>query len=866
MARMPPDRPSFGFRRNRDPALTPKSPIPDRAGVAKAASPSSGYANDLGVLLESIENMSDGFVLFDEKDRFVLCNRVYRGMYPEVEDLLVPGVTLKEILDSYSERAEGWAERFYEERLSVWKNAGSMEEMTPSGRWIETRDQTTTSGYRVGIRIDVTERRRAEMALRESEARFRTLVENAPEAMVVLDVDQGRFVDVNENAVNLFKLEAETLCDLGPAEVSPPIQPGGEKSTALAKRYVKAALKGERPIFEWTHRDSTGKDISCEVRLVRLPASGRHLVRGSVIDIGAQKRTLAELAEKSSQLETILESMDEGITMVNSDLRMVAFNRKYLELFELPPDSFRQGEPLEKFLRFMAQRGEFGSAPIEDEVQQRLARVRRPEPRRARHIRPNGTVLEIRSNPLPEGGRVETYADVTETHKLSEKLAHQATHDSLTGLVNRWEFERRLRNLLGETVPGSAEHALCYLDLDQFKVINDTCGHTAGDELLRRLGALLPECVRRNDTLARLGGDEFGVLLQDCSLARAHRVAAMFRRTLEEFQFTWGEKIFKVSVSIGMVPITGIEDVSEILRAADSACYAAKEQGRNRIHVYDPDDVQLSRQHGEMQWVTRIHHALKEDRLRLYAQRILPLGSEHTQLDLSFDGPEPEKAKSGEYYELLVRVEDEQGRLILPGAFLPAAERYNLASRIDRWVISAAFDWLTQHRDHLREVQLCTINLSGVSLGDEAIMRLIEDRLDKGVVQARQICFEVTETAAVGNFAEAKRFVGALRKRGCRFALDDFGSGVSSFGYLKSLPVDFVKIDGTFVRDIDKDPIDFAMVRSINEIGHIMGKQTIAEFVDSKSVLQKLREIGVDFVQGYAISMPEPVGNLVRAN
>jgi diguanylate cyclase (GGDEF)-like protein len=384
---------------------------------------------------------------------------------------------------------------------------------------------------------------------------------------------------------------------------------------------------------------------------------------------------------------------------------------------------------------------------------------------------------------------------------------------------------------------------VCYLDLDQFKIINDTCGHVAGDELLKRLGRVLAQQVRRQDTLARLGGDEFGVLLEHCSMHVAERVANALRRTIEDFRFAWEKQVFGIGVSIGVVPIQGLgQSVSSILSAADAACYAAKDRGRNRIHIYHEGDVELARRHGEMRWVNRIQTALEENRFELARQPIVSLST---------------TAGADTHYELLLRMRDEDGNIVLPEAFLPAAERYNLSVKLDRWVVREAFRLLTRDPDHLEQLFLCSINLSGVSLADEDFLIFVTTELASTGLPPGKVCFEITETAAIANLPGAMRFIEVLRRIGCRFALDDFGSGLSSFAYLKSLPVDFLKIDGVFVKDIAEDPIDRELVRSINEIGHVMGKRTIAEFVESQEILTALNEIGVDYAQGFELGKPE---------
>ena len=428
------------------------------------------------------------------------------------------------------------------------------------------------------------------------------------------------------------------------------------------------------------------------------------------------------------------------------------------------------------------------------------------------------------------------------TQELAEAnviLSHQATHDTLTGLVNRAEFERRLTHLLASASPHNP-HALLYLDLDQFKVVNDTCGHVAGDDLLRQISALLRTKLRARDTLARLGGDEFGVLLDHCPVAEAKRVADALRELLRAFRFGWQDKSFTIGVSIGLVPLAAAgETLSSVFSAADAACYAAKETGRNRVHLYQADDRMLAQRDGEMRWIPRIEQALSEGRFRLYYQPIHAFG--------------PWAIRHG---EILLRMVDEQGRIVLPGAFIPAAERYGLMLTIDQWVVSKSLEALKIIAD---DAGVFTINISGQSLGAAEFLEFVTDRIKETRVTPDRLCFEITETAAVSELGHVLRFINTLKGVGCRFALDDFGTGLSSFSYLKTLPVDYLKIDGSFIRELAADDIDRAMVEAVNRIGHRMGLSTIAEGVESEAVARKVEEIGVDYGQGYGLAKPQPL-------
>ncbi len=445
-------------------------------------------------------------------------------------------------------------------------------------------------------------------------------------------------------------------------------------------------------------------------------------------------------------------------------------------------------------------------------------------------------------------GAVLVFRDVSGARQLTRQISYQSSHDELTGLVNRREFERRLKLSIESARKKNTIHAMVYIDIDLFKVINDTCGHIAGDQLLRELSPLVQEETPGGDIVGRLGGDEFGILLHNCTAEQAMMTCNRIRSAIEKQGFSWRGQNFIISLSVGVVLINNeTENVSEVLRKADSACFVAKDSGRNKLHLYREDDIEMANRHGEMQWVSKLKDALDNDRFMLYYQTIAPLT----------DGE-----SDGKHYEILLRLEDEEGKLVPPFIFLGAAERYNMITKIDYWVIKNTFKWLHEHPGHLEELSLCSINLSGSSLGDSGLLSHIEMQFEKYKIPAEKICFEVTETMAVANTDVAKELIQSLREYGCKFALDDFGTGMASFEYLKNFPVDYLKIDGSFVKDMIDDPIDSAMVKSINDIGHVMGKKTIAEFVENDDIGAKLREIGVDFAQGYGIAKPTPLKDI----
>ena len=437
----------------------------------------------------------------------------------------------------------------------------------------------------------------------------------------------------------------------------------------------------------------------------------------------------------------------------------------------------------------------------------------------------------------------------SELRELNDQLSYQACHDFLTGLANRQAFELRLKTALESARLEERTHVICYLDLDNMHVINTSCGTTAGDELLRQVAQLLSAQRRKSDLAARLGGDEFGLLLEDCTLEDAQSMMVDLQASLQNYRFQWGGHTFEIGADIGLLAISGEEgDVATVLSAVETACNVAKDgRSANRMHIGTPQDPHLTQRLNDAHWVERIQKGLQENRFQLYFQGIYPAGPVREE---------------GDHYELLVRLLNEDGEPIPPGAFLPAAEHYHLSPKIDCWVVTAAADWLEHHPERLQRLAMCSINLSGLSLGNQKVLECIHNAFASGVIPREKICFEVTETAAITHLNGAIRFIKALKKEGFRFALDDFGSGLSSFGYLKNMPVDYLKIDGMFVKHMDRDEVDRATVQAINEIGHAMGKKTIAEYVENEEILEYLRELGVDFAQGYLFAAPKPLDEL----
>ncbi|MFP4152241.1 MAG: EAL domain-containing protein [Alkalispirochaeta sp.] len=564
----------------------------------------------------------------------------------------------------------------------------------------------------------------------------------------------------------------------------------------------------------------------------------------TTIDIALYKaRVDIKMQEQEQLFEALLNSMNDGLIAFSPDRSIRFLNPVAADVTGWNPDSVI-GRRVDEVFTLYDENSELTAAIpyslLEEGKDFDFENVYLTTPQGGR-VNIAGSITPTRSAEAIDGGFI-TFRNVTDIKEMSEIIEYQASHDSLTGLMNREEFFTRLSQIAADTQHENRTHSFLYLDLDQFKIVNDVCGHLAGDELLRQVSLDISSGLASDEHLTgRLGGDEFGILLVDTPLARGMTLANSLLRTINR-KFIWQKNAFHITASIGVVPVAGVNsDGYSILAAADDAAYLAKEAGGNNVKVYETADYKFLKRRGEMQWISRLNHALEENRFVLWGQSLA-----------STNGHEID------HLEVLIRMLDHDSSLIGPVDFIPAAEKYNLMPAVDRWVLIHAFEHLKKMNSEGRQ-PIFSINLSGASVADERMLDFIHDLFDRSGVDPKQICFEITETTAIANMSRATSFIQRLKALGATFALDDFGNGFSSFSYLKHLPVDYLKIDGSFVRGIADDPIDYALVESVNNIGHVIGMQTIAEYVKDEQIQKILVDMGVDYLQGYQIAKPEPL-------
>jgi diguanylate cyclase (GGDEF)-like protein/PAS domain S-box-containing protein len=693
------------------------------------------------------------------------------------------------------------------------------------------------------------ERRRAESALRDSEARYRRLFDNVMEG-VYSSTREGRFISVNPALARMVGFSSPSELLSLPTETI--------YQNPLERLVIIAAIERDGEVrnaeFQLRRVDGSTLTVLESARAVRDQAGNLIGYEGTISDISQRKRAETAVFEEKEKAQVTLQSIGDAVITTDADGRIEYLNPVAEDLTGWESREAR-GRMLSKVFNIL---NEQTREPLEDPVSRSLREGRVIAVtdqtvllnRRGQEIAIQDSAAPIRDRSGKIIGCVMVFHDVSKERRLRRALAYQASHDALTGLINRREFENRLNEaLLTARSDETTTHVLLYLDLDQFKLVNDTCGHQAGDRLLKQITGILQTRIRTSDTIARLGGDEFGLLLQDCTAERAAKIADNLRQAIREYRFEWQDGAMNVGVSIGMVEInSSSESIGSVLSAADVACYAAKDSGRNRVHMYHGAAPE---RHREMQWVSRLTRACEENRLELYYQPIVPIGANRDPRG---------------HYELLVRMRGENGELVLPAEFIPAAERYNVMPMIDRWVVSQALGTLAHYRTDgdARHGYTLSINLSGTSLNDDRFLEFLISELQTYDLSPGAVCFEITETAAISNLPNVVHFMREFRSRGCQFSLDDFGSGLSSFMYLKNLPVDYLKIDGQFIQNVTTDHVDRSMVEAITQIGRAMGIKTVAERVESAEVLACLAAIGVEYAQGIYIAVPESVEALSR--
>ena len=711
------------------------------------------------------------------------------------------------------------------------------------------RSLATAAAHALEGRRAIRAVRQAAQDVVASEARFRALSEASPLGVFATD-PRGACTYTNERWQEIYGL---TLAQSLGAGWAATLHPDDQARVVSDLRQSAREQREFSMEYRILHPQTQLRHLHARARAVLGPDRDVVGYVGSVEDVTERRQLAAQLAEQHELLRVTLQSIGDAVITTDARGDVVWLNPVAERMTGWTSAEARGRPSVQVFHIVNEENRQLAESPVVICLAQQsasgLASRTLLVSRDGHEYGIEDSAAPIRNAAGHVLGVVLVFHDVTEQRRMTGEMSYRATHDALTGLVNRVEFETRLRRVLRKAQEDKSAHALMYIDLDQFKLVNDACGHAVGDELLQQVSKLLFSAVRDRDTLARLGGDEFGVILEHCTAEQAQRVAQQICDRMDDFRFVHDGRRFRIGTSIGLVPVDSRWATTElILQAADTSCYAAKEAGRNRVHAWFDTDQAMRARHGEMQWTTRIEQALDEDRFVLYAQRIEALGD----------------AAQGLHAEVLLRMRAADGALVPPGAFLPAAERFHLASRIDRWVLARSIAWMKRMTTP-NELVTLSVNLSGQSVGDRAFHRwAIEVLSEAGDPICRRLCLEITETAAVTNLADAAVFIEQVRAVGVRVALDDFGAGASSFGYLKSMPVDFLKIDGQFIRDLVTDPLNEAAVRCFAEVARVVGMKTVAEFVDKPEVLARLRVIGVDYAQGFLLHRPEPIDALLE--
>ncbi|MFZ5647428.1 MAG: bifunctional diguanylate cyclase/phosphodiesterase [Bacillota bacterium] len=778
-----------------------------------------------------VEGSPNSIYLFDLEGRFVSVNR--SGL--NTMNWTRAAVIGKRFGEVWPEQASTMVEEAVRQVLGGTRYSFEGECYRPDGTRVTLSvtlypiyDEAGAFSNFVGIATDITERKKAGDALRESEAKFRTLFDSANDAIIIMD--NTVFIDCNPRTLQMFNCSRDEITGRHLWAFSPDVQPGGEPSKEKAQELVSAALDGESKYFQWRHRRIDGTTFDAETSLNRIRLNDKYFLQAIIRDVTERNRREEQLRIHAAALQ----SAANAVVITNTDGRIIWTNPAFTHL-----TGYKEEEALEMDMSMLK------SGKQEPVYYQNLwetilsGKVWHGE---IENLRKDGSLYieEQTITPVRDAeGKITHFVaikqDVTKRKQQEQQLCYLATHDSLTGLPNRRLLEDAMKRVVARSRRG-AENSLLFMDLDNFKLVNDTLGHAAGDQVLYTLTRILQKHLRTGDLLVRFGGDEFAVLLEGIGRDEAVAVAERMRREVEEYRFVVGDQNFHLSLSIGLVVVDGASQPGLVLSQADTAMYMAKEQGRNRVVVYRPEDGVVARLTEANQWVARIKSALAENRFILHYQPLVRVDNDKV-----------------DHYEALIRMRDEDGEIVPPGTFIPVAERYGLMSQVDRWVFDQALKKLEKHPS------ICIfINISGCSIADEALLLHIEKSLKERGVDPGRLGFEITETAVVQDLVAAERWVRRLKILGCRFALDDFGSGFNSFIYLHNLPVDQIKIDGYYIRALENDPTRCALVQAMHALAQTLGMETVAEFVENDAIMQIIKKIGITYGQGYHIDKPGP--------
>lgn len=792
----------------------------------------------------------DGIVLLDTHDQVIKANPAFVEMFGYASEEVIGRKINDLIVDSdHRDQASVISRRARDQRISRRETVRCRKDGQLLD--VEIYGMPVHVGGRLvgiyGIYRDITERLQTLRALKESRYAFQTMAENTGQVVYDYDVIAGRIRWLGA-VESILGLDADQAAQFSLDDWAGHIHPEDREASLTA--LEESNRTGSRYHMQYRFKRQDGAWIPVEdIGSYLIDSQGRpYRMIGTVADISSRKQQQLALFHAKELAEITLNAITDGVIRIDTTGGIEYLNPSARRMLDCD-EKCLIGQPIESVVELEPDDQGPG---ITDQLQLCLSGEKiQIEDGKAFLCPLDGSrrVIDFSAAPVRDSeqsivGAVIAFSDISEQIEIRRQMAYQAEHDALTGLSNRYRFESEANHLIADSLANHREHTLLYMDLDQFKIVNDTCGHHAGDELLRRVSRLVSDQVRRNDLLARLGGDEFGLLLADCTPEKAAEIAAGIIGSVNDFKFVWEQQRFSVGISIGVVSLAGQTDSTSLLKAADQACYAAKDQGRNRYHVYRSDDHDLLRRSDELRAAADVDAALADGRFELHFQRI-----ENIQGDTDTG-----------HCELLLRMRDQSGALIEPGDFIPGAERYGKMAALDAWVVEKAVSIIAgRHATGRLPGRIrYSINLSGATINDPELHDRIGSLLERTGTDPSLVCFEITENSAITHFRGAARFLQKMRALGCKIMLDDFGSGLSSFTYLKMLPVDYLKIDGSLVDDIVSSPFDLAIIRAIQTVARAFDIPVIAERVECQAVLDKLREIGIEYAQGFHLHRPEP--------